>query len=167
MICMDHEQNGAIAAASACSDSRRRHRKAPETILDVVLGVHVPDEAGARTMLKELQEATRLTRRLLAILLCESQHAVRRWQDGSRSPSQAGRWKIALFHRLLRDTNGFEAAHLLAERALRTARDKSRPASERVAALALVPDLADFRRRLGNRVMALAVEMDRGEQRAA
>jgi hypothetical protein len=74
-----------------------------------------------------------------ASLLGVSEDVLRRWEDGSRNPNQAASRLIAIVCDAQKGMNGFEVAHLLAKCALKMAGEKTRPASERVAALALVP----------------------------
>lgn len=107
-------------------------------------------------MLADLQLATGFPCRLLAILLCESQHVVRRWLDGNRSPGRTARWKIALFHELLGDSDGFEVSRFLAGRSLRIAGDKSRSGEERVGAVWTVYDLHRFQIWLADQINGLA-----------
>lgn len=132
-----------------------------------MFGVRVPDAAGVRVMLSDLQEATGLPRGLLATLLCESQHAVRRWQDGSRSPGHAARWKIALVCNLVAGMDAFEVIQMMMEQANAVAADKSRSGLERLSALRSVPQLGVVQARLSRAVMALAEAHDAGEPVAA
>lgn len=96
MICTDHEQSAAIAAANTCEVSRRKPRKTPKTVLRAVLSAFVPSDTEARAMVVELAEATGLPRRFRASLLGVSEDVLRRlggWiaeTQPSRTPADCG-----------------------------------------------------------------------------